>query len=175
MNTPESSSTRALALAEQAFREAVQRAFNALLHRDTAPSIAADLTGLLASREMFPEIVGLAKAACDYRAARHTHYINTVAHARTAHEATMRDDGDTPDYLREGAEPPEPPLSVPVPPPWDFKGGEPCPTCRGACCWERCVGELAHADPADRPEAVHRCPDCVDGTDRRSPNPETSK
>ena len=76
----------------------------------------------------------------------------------------MRDDDGTPDYMREGAEPPVPPLSVPVPPPRNFKGGDPCPMCRGACCWEWTVGELVHTDPTDLPDAFHRCPACEDGT-----------
>lgn len=79
-------------------------------------------------------------------------------------ENLMPDDDGTPDYMREGAEPPVPPLSVPVPPPRNFKGGDPCPMCRGACCWEWTVGELVHTDPTDLPDAFHRCPACEDGT-----------
>jgi hypothetical protein len=150
--------------ADQAFRAALQRALDASVDRDGLTSAAVLLTGRLADLDLFDEVAALTEAVRKCRAARQQAYRTLLGLQRHEHEATMRDDDGTPEYLREGVEAPEPPISVRPAPPWNFKGGEPCPVCRGACCWEHCVGELAHADPAERPDATHRCPACADGT-----------
>ena len=100
--------TQKLNASEQDFREAIRRALDALLTVAGPLPVATDLFGMLARYALFAEVATLANAAKENREAWDTYYLDALAKTAREHAALMRDN-DTPEYLREGAEPPTTP------------------------------------------------------------------
>lgn len=101
-----SSPKQILTAAEQDFRAAIQQALDATVATAGPQPVAIDLVGLLARYGLFAEVAALARASHAYTLAYHTFVVALEAKDRREHEGVVRDD-DTPDYLREGAEPSE--------------------------------------------------------------------
>ena len=102
MSTPDP--TQALAVAKRTFHEAIHRAVATGIAHGNEVDVAAVLTGYLASIRMFAEVTALAEASRVYVEAQNTCYDDAIKAHRREHQAVMREDDGTPDYMREGGE-----------------------------------------------------------------------